>query len=99
MYVSYMLRYMRKYRVAVWKFRSVYISWVKCVEFRICSLYENSTQPIYAKWNFPPLSIETVHFCFKGGQVVFFIFIQILIENYASKQWRPCSDTVLDSCI
>ena len=25
MYVSYMLRYMRKYRVAVWKFRSVYI--------------------------------------------------------------------------
>ena len=25
MYVSYMLRYMRKYHVAVWKFRSVYI--------------------------------------------------------------------------
>ena len=24
MYVSYMLRYMRKSRVAVWKFRSVY---------------------------------------------------------------------------
>ena len=23
--VSYMLRYMRKYRVAVWKFRSVYL--------------------------------------------------------------------------
>ena len=28
MYVSYMLRYMRKYRVAVWKFRSVYIQMV-----------------------------------------------------------------------
>ena len=25
MYVSYMLRHMRKYRVAVWKFRSVYV--------------------------------------------------------------------------
>ena len=44
----------------------LYISQVKSVEFRICSLYDNSIQPIYAKWNFPPLSIETVHFCFKG---------------------------------
>ena len=44
----------------------MYISQVKCVEFRICSLYENNIQPIYAEWNFPPLSIETVHFCLKG---------------------------------
>ena len=25
MYVSYMLRYMKKYQAAVWKFRSVYV--------------------------------------------------------------------------
>ena len=41
--VSYMLRYMRKYRVAVWKFRSVYID--LCVKARIwnfniyCNIY------------------------------------------------------------
>ena len=29
--------------------------------------------------------------------MVFFIFIQILIETYASKQWRPLSDTMLDA--
>ena len=45
-------------------------------------------QPIYAEWNFPPLSIGTVHFCCKGCWVAFFIFIQILIEHSAIKQWR-----------
>ena len=33
--------------------------------------------PIYAEWNFPPLSIGTVHFCFKGCWVVAFTFVQI----------------------
>ena len=44
---------------------------------------------ILVEENFPPLSIRTVLFCSKGCWVVFFIFIQILIEHYASKQWRP----------
>ena len=34
-------------------------------------------------------SIGSVHFCFKEWWVVIFIFIQILIEHSASKQWRP----------
>ena len=34
------------------------------------------------------LSIGPVHFRFKGCWVDFFIFIQILIEQYVSKQWR-----------
>ena len=32
---------------------------------------------------------KPVHFRFKGCWVVFFIFIQILIEHSISKQWRP----------
>ena len=42
----------------------------------------------------PLLSIGPVHFSFKGYWVVFFIFIQILIEHYVSKQGRPRSDAV-----
>ena len=45
-------------------------------------------QPIYAKWNFQPLPIGPVRFCFKGYEVVFYILIQVLIQTYASKQWR-----------
>ena len=36
---------------------------------------------------------------FRDVRCVFFIFIQILIENYASKWWRPWSDTVLDCSV
>ena len=31
--------------------------------------------------NLPPLSIGIVHICFKGCLVLFFIFIQILMEQ------------------
>ena len=34
------------------------------------------------------------HFFFKGCWVIFFIFIQILIEHSVSKQWRSRSDTI-----
>ena len=42
--------------------------------------------------NFLPLSIGPVHLCLKDFGVLFFIFIQILIELSVSKQWRPRSD-------
>ena len=37
----------------------------------------------------PLLSNGPVHFCFKGCRVVFFIFIQILIENSAHNSEDP----------
>ena len=40
---------------------------------------------IYAQWNFPLSSIGPVQFRFKGCWVIFFIFIQILIERPVSK--------------
>ena len=40
--------------------------------------------PIIINWNSP--------FLFEGMLGgIFFIFIQVVIENYASKQWRPWS--------
>ena len=38
------------------------------------------------QWNYPLLSIGPVHCRFKGRWVVFFKFIQILIEHSVSKQ-------------
>ena len=52
----------------------------------------NSLLTHLCRMDSPPLSIGTVHFCFKGCWVVFFIFIQILIEQSACKQWRPWSE-------
>ena len=34
------------------------------------------SQPIYAEWNFPLLSVRRVNFRFKGGWVVFFILFK-----------------------
>ena len=48
--------------------------------FSICHLSQMEF-PTIINWNNP--------FLFKGGWVVFFIFIQILIEHSANKQWRP----------
>ena len=42
------------------------------------------------QWNSPLLSIGLAHFSFKGWLVVFFIFIQILIQYFVSKH---CGDT------
>ena len=42
---------------------------------------------------FPLLSIGPAHFCFILGAVgIVLNFIQVLIEQSVSKQWRPLSD-------
>ena len=38
---------------------------------------------------FPTLTNRASPYLFKGCWVVFFIFIQILIDHYISKKWRP----------
>ena len=46
-------------------------------------------QLFLAEWIFSLLPTRPVHFCFKGCWLVFFTFIQILVEHSLSKQWRP----------
>ena len=58
------------------------------LQFRYKGIRFMFVYPIYVEWNFPLLSIGTIHFRFNGCWVVFFIFVQILIEHSASKQWR-----------
>ena len=42
---------------------------------------------IKAEWNCLPLSIGPNFFCFKGCWVLFYIFINILVEIFVRKQW------------
>ena len=46
----------------------------------------------FGRVDFPMLIKRTSTFSLKGSWVVFFIFIQILIEHSVSKQWEARSD-------
>ena len=57
---------------------------------------------------FNPFMLNVISQCYQLKQSIsvlrdvrwyFSFFFQILMENYASKQWRPRSDTVLDCTI
>ena len=67
------------------KFIKKYVIWAGLC----CQIFN---EPFQAERNFPHLLFGLVHFHIKDWWVVFFLFIQILIEHSVSKQCRPWWD-------
>ena len=67
--------------------------------FQLHPPFPKACRLTHLSWmNFPTFISRTSSFPILGGWVVFFIFIQNLIEHSVSKQWRPWSDATFFLC-